>query len=206
MVGGKGIKGKCGSKDGKRGSPLTPPSEDFGDSEFSEEQFSSEGKESPPPIPLSPLFDCSDDSVGLSAAERAYVRSVERAGLEGSDDLEEEDSSEDSKVEDSEEEDSGEEGGGGDDGSGYEGGDEGGISDNGSGKGRGSTSRGDDSGYDGGGEGGSDRGGNIKGDNGSSGRAATATLVARRHGHKYHYSVVVGSYSRSGRINGSGSG
>ena len=33
--------------------------------------------------------DESDDSMGLSAIERAYIRSVERAGLSGSDDSEE---------------------------------------------------------------------------------------------------------------------
>jgi hypothetical protein len=38
--------------------------------------------------------DDSDDSMGLSATERAYIRSVERAGLGGSDDLEGEDSEE----------------------------------------------------------------------------------------------------------------
>jgi hypothetical protein len=49
-----------------------------------------------------------DDSVGLLAVERAYIRSIERAGLEGLDDSEEEDSSEDDSSEvDSKEEDGG---------------------------------------------------------------------------------------------------
>lgn len=46
MAGGKGSKGKRGKKDQveKRKRPPTPPSEDFSDTEFSEEQFSSEGE------------------------------------------------------------------------------------------------------------------------------------------------------------------
>jgi hypothetical protein len=39
----------------------TPPSEDFGDSEYSEE-FSSESEGSPAPIPLRESSDDSDDS------------------------------------------------------------------------------------------------------------------------------------------------
>jgi hypothetical protein len=147
---GKGGKGKHGKKDqgGKRKHPLTPPSEDFGDSEFSEEKFSSEGEESPPSVPLSSLFEGLDDSMGLSTVERAYIRSIKWAGLEGSDDSEEDDSSEDgSSEEDSEEE----------DGSGNDGGDEG---DSGGGKGDGGS---DDSSYDG-----CDEGGNSKDDNGIS--------------------------------------
>ena len=89
---------------------MTPSSEDFGDSKFSEENFSSEGDDYLPPALPTLSSDDSNDSMGLSMAERAYMRSVERAGLEGSDDSEVEDSSKDSK----------EEGGGGD-GSGYEG-------------------------------------------------------------------------------------
>lgn len=121
----KSSKGKCGQKDGKRKRPPTPLSEHFSDSKFSKEQFSSEVEESPPPVPLSLSSDCLDDSMGLSTTERVYVRSVERAGLEVSDN---------SKEEDSEEE--------GDGGS-----DEGGSGGNGSGKGSGGAS-GDDTGYD----------------------------------------------------------
>jgi hypothetical protein len=117
MPRGKGGKGKHGKKDqgGKRKHPPTPPSEDFGDSEFSEEKFLSEGEESPPTVPVSSLSECLDDSMGLSTVERAYIRSIEWVGLKGSDDSEEDDSSEDgSSEEDSEEE----------DGSGNDGGDE----------------------------------------------------------------------------------
>jgi hypothetical protein len=46
MAGGKGRKGKRGKKDQveKRKRPTTPPSKDFGDSEFSEERYSFEGE------------------------------------------------------------------------------------------------------------------------------------------------------------------
>jgi hypothetical protein len=106
--------------------PPTLSLEDFGDSKLLEERFSSEGEESLPPVPLSPSSDYSDNSMGLSVAERAYVQFVKRAGLEGSDDSKEEDSSKDSEEEDFEEE-----GSGSDDESGYEGSDEGGNDDNG---------------------------------------------------------------------------
>jgi hypothetical protein len=52
---------------------MTPPSEDFSDSKISEEWFSSEGKESPPSVPLSSSPEGSDDSMGLSATKRAYA-------------------------------------------------------------------------------------------------------------------------------------
>jgi hypothetical protein len=53
MIGSKGGKGKHGRMDqyGKRKRPMTPPSEDFSDSKFSEEWFSFEGEESPPVSP-----------------------------------------------------------------------------------------------------------------------------------------------------------
>lgn len=63
----------------------------------------SEGYDSPPPALSTASSDDSDNSMGLSTTERAYIRSIERAGLEGSNDSKEEDSSE----EDSEEEDDG---------------------------------------------------------------------------------------------------
>jgi hypothetical protein len=69
--------------EGKRKRPPSPPSEDFDDSEFSEEVFSSEYEGSPDPVSPVASSDDSDDSMGLSAAERAYIRSVERAGLDG---------------------------------------------------------------------------------------------------------------------------
>jgi hypothetical protein len=53
MAGGKSSKGKRDKKiqGSKRKYSLTPASEDFGDSEFLKEQFSSEGEESPPLVP-----------------------------------------------------------------------------------------------------------------------------------------------------------
>jgi hypothetical protein len=68
--------------------PPSHPSEDFGDSEYSEE-VSSEYDCSSVPASLMVSSDESDDSMGLSAIERAYIRSVERAGLSGSDDSKE---------------------------------------------------------------------------------------------------------------------
>jgi hypothetical protein len=68
--------------------------------------------------------------MGLSAAEQAYILSIERGGLKGSNDSEGKDSSEDSKEEDSKVEGGGggrdDEGGGagGGDDRGYDGGDE----------------------------------------------------------------------------------
>jgi hypothetical protein len=52
-------------KNNKRKREPTPPSEDFGDSEYLEEEFSSESKGSPAPIPLRETSDDSDDSQGL---------------------------------------------------------------------------------------------------------------------------------------------
>jgi hypothetical protein len=86
MAGSKGGKGRCGSAEGKHKCPPTPPSEDYGDSEFSKEDFSSEGYDSPPPALPTASSDDSNDSMGLSVAEWSYIRSIERAGLEGSDD------------------------------------------------------------------------------------------------------------------------
>jgi hypothetical protein len=72
----------------KRKREPTPPSEDFGDSEYSEEEFSFESEGSPvhasPPV----SSDDSDDSQGIAAEVCTYIRAVERAGLEGSDELE----------------------------------------------------------------------------------------------------------------------
>jgi hypothetical protein len=72
----------------KRKREPTPPSVDFGDSEYSEEEFSSESKGSP--IPASPpaSSDDSDDSQGIAAEVWTYIRAVERTGLEGSDESE----------------------------------------------------------------------------------------------------------------------
>jgi hypothetical protein len=149
--------------DGKRERPRTPLSKDFGDSEFSKEHFSFEGDDSPLMAPLSLLSDYSDDSMGLSMAERAYIRPVKRVGLEGSDDSKEENSSEDSEGEDSEEEDSGS-----GDGSGYDGG----SSSNGGGAGGCGASDYDDNGYDDGDESGGGKGDVGKGGGGNVGGGA----------------------------------
>jgi hypothetical protein len=109
-------------KNNKRKREPTPPSEDFGDSEYSEEEFSSESEGSPAPIPLRESSDDSDDSQGLTAEVWTYIRAVERSGLEGSDESEysdEEDSSEEDGGGDGEDDDDDDdEGGGGGDGDG----------------------------------------------------------------------------------------
>jgi hypothetical protein len=143
-------------KNNKRKREPTPPSEDFGDSEYSEEEFSSESEGSAAPIPLRESADDSDDSQGLAAEVWTYIRTVERSGLEGSDESEyssdEEDSSEEDGGGDGEDDDDDEGGGGGD----GDGGDRGGSS--GSKDGDGGSSRG-----------GSGGGDNSKGSNKASG-------------------------------------
>jgi hypothetical protein len=91
-------------KSNKRKREPTPPSEDFGDSEYSEEEFSSESEGSPAPISPPASSADSDDSQGLTAEVWTNIRVVERSGLEGSDESEYS----------SDEEDSSEEGGGSD--------------------------------------------------------------------------------------------
>jgi hypothetical protein len=97
------------------------PSKDFGDSEYSEEEFSSESEGSPvyasPPV----SSDDSDDSQGIAAEVWTYIWAVERSGLESSD--ESEISSDEENSSDSSEEESGgdgddkdDDGDGGDDG------------------------------------------------------------------------------------------
>jgi hypothetical protein len=81
---------------GSTSAPPSPPSKDFGDSEYSEE-VSSEYDRSPASASPMASSDDSDDSMGQSTAERVYIRSVERAGLGGSDDSEEVEESLDSK-------------------------------------------------------------------------------------------------------------
>jgi hypothetical protein len=119
-----------------------PPSEVFGDSEYSEEA-SSEYDRSPTPASLVASSEDSDHSMGLSTAARAYWRSIERAGLSGSDESEEV-FSEEVDSSDSFEEWSGGDGDGEGDGS---------SSDNDGGKGDGSKGDSDDSKGDGDGEG-----------------------------------------------------
>jgi hypothetical protein len=152
-------------KNNKRKREPTPPSEDFGDSEYSEEEFSSKSEGSLAPIPLRD----SDDSQGLAAEVWTYIRAVERSGLEGSDESEyssdEEDSSEGDgggDGEDDDDDDDDDEGGGGGDGDG-----------DGGGRGGSSGSKGDGDGNRGGsGGGGSIRGSNKGGSSGSSNRAS----------------------------------
>jgi hypothetical protein len=113
----------------KRKREPTPPLEDFGDSEYLEEEFSSESEGSPAPASPPTSSDDSDDSQGIAAEVWTYIRAVERAGLEGSDESEyssDEDNSSDSS----------EDGGGGDDDRGDgDGGGDSGKSGDGSGKG-----------------------------------------------------------------------
>jgi hypothetical protein len=141
-------------KNNKRKREPTPPSEDFGDSEYSEEEFSSESEGSLAPIPLRESSSDSDDSQGLAAEVWTYIRAVERSGLEGSDESEyssdEEDSDGGGEDEDDDDDD---EGGGGGDG-------------DGDGSGRGGSSRGNNRGGSGGG---SNRGGSGGGSNRASG-------------------------------------
>jgi hypothetical protein len=70
--------------DGKRKRALSPPLEDFRGSEYSEE-VSSKSDCSPAPASPPASSEDSDDSMGLSTVARAYWRSIERAGLGGSD-------------------------------------------------------------------------------------------------------------------------
>jgi hypothetical protein len=148
-------------KNNKRKRELTPPSEDFGDLEYSEEEFSSESEGSPAPIPLRESSDDSDDSQGLAVEVWTYIWAVECSGLEGSDESEyssdEEDSSEEDGGGDGEDDDDDDEGGGGGDGDGGGGDGDGGGS---------SGSKGDGGGSSRGGSGG---GGSSRGSNRASG-------------------------------------
>jgi hypothetical protein len=132
----------------KRKREPTPPSEDFGDSEYSKEEFSSKSEGSPAPASPPALYDDSDDSQGIATEVWTYIRAIKCAGLEGSDESEYSSDEENSS-------DSSEEGGGGD---GGDGDDDGGDGDGGGGDGKG----GDDGGKGGSGDGGkgSNRGSN----------------------------------------------
>jgi hypothetical protein len=139
-------------KNNKRKREPTPPSEDFGDSEYSEE-FSSESEGSPAPIPLRESSDDLDDSQGLAAEVWTYIRAVERSGLEGSDESEYSSDEEDSSEEDG--------GGDGEDDDDDDDNDEGSGDGDGGGRGGSSGSKGDDDGSSRGGSGdGGSRGSN----------------------------------------------
>ena len=150
-------------KNNKRKREPTPPSEEFGDSEYTEEEFSSESEGSPAPVPLRESSDDSDDSQGLAAEVWTYIRAIERSGLEGSDESEyssDEEDSDDGGEDEDDDDDDDEDGGGGDgDGSGRGGG-------SGSKDGDGGGSRG------GSGGGGSSRGSTRGGSGGGSNRAS----------------------------------
>jgi hypothetical protein len=122
----------------KRKREPTPPSEDFSDSEYLEEEFSSKSEGSPAPASPPVSSNDSDDSQGIAVEVWTYIRAVEHAGLEGSD--ESEYSSDEENSSDSSEE--GSDGDGGDD--------DGGDGDGGDNSGKG----GDDSGKGGSGDGG----------------------------------------------------
>jgi hypothetical protein len=147
-------------KNNKRKREPTPPSEEFGDSEYSEEELSSESEGSPAPIPLCESSDDSDDSQGLAAEVWTYIRAVECSGLEGTDESEYSSDEEDSDGGGEDEDDDDEDGGDGD-------GDD-------SGRGGGSGSKdGDGGGSRGGsGGGGSSRGSTRGGSGGDSNRAS----------------------------------
>jgi hypothetical protein len=129
-------------KNNKRKREPTPPSEDFGDSEYSEKEFSSESEGSPAPIPLRESSDDSDASQGLEGSDESEYSS------------DEEDSSEEDGGGDGEDDDDDDdEGGGGGDG-------------DGGGRGGSSGSKGDDGGSSRGDSGGS---GSSRGSNRASG-------------------------------------
>jgi hypothetical protein len=87
-------------KSNKRKREPTPPSEDFGDSEYSEEEFSSESEGTLAPVSPPASSDDSDDSQGLAAEVWTYIRVVERSGIAGSDESEYSSNEEDSSEED----------------------------------------------------------------------------------------------------------
>jgi hypothetical protein len=140
-------------KNNKRKREPTPPSEEFGDSEYSEEEFSSESEGSLAPVPLRESSDDSDDSQGLAAEVWTYIRAVERSGLEGSDESEYSSYEEESDGGGEDEDDDDDDGGGDGDGSGKGGGGGSKDGDGGGSRGsnRGGSSRGSTRGDSGGG-------------------------------------------------------
>jgi hypothetical protein len=150
---GKGKRGRGSPRHAgdKRKHDPSPPSKDFGDSETSEEEVSSESEGSLALASPPTSSDDSDDSQGIAAEVWTYIRSVEHARLEESDE---------SKVSSDEENSSGSSEEWSDNDSDDEGGDS--SDDIGDGEG-------DDDGGDGGGKGGS--GGVVSGGSKASGKA-----------------------------------
>ena len=149
-------------KNNKRKREPTPPSEEFGDSEYSEEEFSSGSEGSPAPVPLRESSDDSDDSQGLAAEVWTYIRAVERSGLEGSDESEYSSDEEDSDGGGEDKDDDDDDGGDDDDGDG-----------DGDGDGSGSGRSGGGKDGDGGGSRGSNRGGSSRGSSGGNSNRAS---------------------------------
>jgi hypothetical protein len=86
---GKSKKGSSSSpRSGDKRKREPTPSEDFGDSEYSEEEFSFESEGSPAPISPPASSDDSDDSQGIAAEVWTYIWAIERSELEGSDESE----------------------------------------------------------------------------------------------------------------------
>jgi hypothetical protein len=116
---GKGKRGRGSPRHAgdKQKQDPSPPSEDFGDSEYSEEEVSSESEGSLALTSPPTSSDDSNDSQGIAADVWTYIRSVERAGLEGSNESEVSSDEEDSfgSSEERSGDDSDDEGSGGDD-------------------------------------------------------------------------------------------
>jgi hypothetical protein len=121
----------------KRKREPTPPSEDFGDSEYSEEEFSSKFEGSPVYTSPPTSSDDSNDSQGIATEVWTYIRAVECSGLEGSD--ESEVSSDEENSSNSSEEGSGGDGDG--EGDGDDGGDGDGDDDGSKGDGKGGSGK-----------------------------------------------------------------
>lgn len=102
MASKKGGTGRKKDKGCKRRRLSTLPSEDFDDSELSDEW-------SPPSSPSSPSSICTNDFMGLSVGERAYLRGIEQASFDDSEESEKEEESEED--EDNDGYDNGDEGG-----------------------------------------------------------------------------------------------
>jgi hypothetical protein len=149
-------------KGNKRKREPTPPSEEFGDSEYLEEEFSSESEGFSALVSPPASSDDSDDSQGIAVEVWTYIWAVERSGLEGSDESEYSSDDEDSPEEDGDGDDDDDDDDGGDGGDDGDGGGRGGNGDDRGGNG-------DGKGGNGGSSRGSNGGGSSKGSNKASG-------------------------------------